>query len=107
MFGTFGTDDVGTIGYETTSNKTSFTTGANETVMMPMAILKRNETCTTNTGDWFRARYTTFGEQFTKAFGTIWFLVTAGETLTSQNDVAIGASEAFTMPRFVLVRYTA
>lgn len=133
LFGTFGANNIGSIGDETTSDQTSLATGTNKAIVMPMTILKRNETCTTDTQNevksnivyrnfesvfwgllWrfehtsygFGTRCTTFSEQFTETFGTIGFLVTTSEALTSQRNVAVGASEALTMPGFILVGYT-
>lgn len=59
------------------------------------------------TGDWFRARCASLGEQFSETFGTVWLLVAAGETLSSQRGRAVCASEAFTMPWLILVSHTA
>lgn len=133
LFGTFGANNIGSIGDETTSDQTSLAAGTNKAIVMPMTILERNETSTTDTqnevesnivyrnfesvfwgllgrfqltGYGFGTRCTTFSEQFTETFGTIGFLITTSEALTSQRNVAVGASEALTMPGFILVGYT-
>lgn len=55
------------------------------------------------TSYWFRACYTSLSKKFTKAIGTVWFIVTAGKTLSGQWSLTICASETFTMPWFILV----
>jgi hypothetical protein len=59
------------------------------------------------TGDGFPAAGAPLGEEFSKALGAIGFLVARSEALSGQGSVAVGASEALTMPRLVLVSHTA
>lgn len=107
LLGTFWTDDIVLISDKTTSNQTGTTRGTIEAIVVPMTILKRDEFRTTNTGNWTIAGETTSGKQFTKTIGTIGLIVTTGETFTSQTLLAMGAGEAFSVPWFILVRYTA
>lgn len=58
------------------------------------------------TGDWLCTWCASLGEQFAKAFGTVWFLLAAGEALARQRGRAVGAREALAMPRLVFVSYT-
>lgn len=73
---------------------------------MPVAILERDETGTTDTSDWLSTGGASLSEQLAEAVGTVWLLITAGEALSSERHLAVGAGEALTMPRFVLVGHT-
>lgn len=57
------------------------------------------------TSDGLGARGAPFREQLAEAFGAVWLLVAGGEPLSCERGVAVGASEAFAVPRLVLVRY--
>lgn len=59
------------------------------------------------TSYWFCACCTPFGKQFTKAIGTIRFVIATSETLTGQWCRAMCACEAFTMPWIIFVCHTA
>lgn len=59
------------------------------------------------TGNRFLASCAAFGEQFTEAFGAVGLLISAGEALAGQRNVAVSAGETFAMPWLVLVGYTA
>lgn len=107
MFGAFRTNDISFVGDEATSDQRCLAGGANEAIIVPMTVFKRNESRATDAGDWFRARCAPLGKQFAKAIGAVWFFVATGETLTGQRSRTIGASEAFTMPWLILVGYAA
>lgn len=72
-----------------------------------MTIFEGDEFGSTNSSNRSIASEATFGEKFTKAFGTVWFFVTAGESFSSQAFLAVCAGEALTMPGLVLVGYAA
>jgi len=104
-FGAFRAQDVGTVRDEALAHQRGVARGALEAVVVPVAILERDEPSTTNSGDGFGAGGAALGEEFTEAFGAVGFLVFGGEALTGQRLVAVGASEALAMPRVVLVRH--
>jgi len=104
-FGAFRAQDVGTVRDEALAHQRGVARGALEAVVVPVAILERDEPSTTNSGDGFGAGGAALSEEFTEAFGAVGFLVFGGEALTGQRLVAVGASEALAMPRVVLVRH--
>lgn len=61
----------------------------------------------TLTGNWLDTGGASLGEQLPEALGTVRLLVAAGEALAGQRNRAVGAREALTVPRFVLVGHTA
>lgn len=72
-----------------------------------MTVFERDETGTADSGDWLDTGGASLGEQFPEALGTVRLLVAAGEALPGQGHLAVGAGEALTVPRFVLVGHTA
>lgn len=74
---------------------------------MPVAVLERDETGTTDSGNWLDTGGASLGEQLSEALGTVRLLVAAGEALAGQRHLAVGAREALAVPRFVLVGHTA
>lgn len=73
---------------------------------MPVTVLERDETGTADSGDWLDTGGASLGEKFPEALGTVRLLVAAGEALPGQGHLTVGAGEALTMPRFVLVGHT-
>jgi len=71
-----------------------------------MASFKRYEPRASNASYRFRAGSATFGEKFTETFSAVGLVVPRSESLTSQGFCAVGASETFTMPRVIAIRYT-
>lgn len=74
---------------------------------MPVAVLERDETGTTDSGNWLDTGGASLGEQLAEALGTVRLLVAAREALAGQRYLAVGAREALTVPRFVLVGHAA
>lgn len=81
LLGTIRTQDVGSVGDESTAHQTSFAAGTHEAVVMPMAILERDEACAANSCYGLHTGRAAFGKQLAKALGTIGLLVPAGEPL--------------------------
>lgn len=106
LLGALGTDDVLLVGDETAPNQRRFAHGTDEAIVVPVAILERDEARTTNASDGLGTGGASLREQFTETFGTVRFLVAAGKALTGKRYLAVRARETLTMPRFVLVRYT-
>lgn len=73
---------------------------------MPVAVFEGDEAGAADSGDGLVAGCASFGEQAPEAFGAARFVVARGETLSSQVLVAVGASEALAVPRFVLVSHS-
>lgn len=76
LFGAVGTQNVALICNETFADKRAATHGTNEALVMPVAILKRNESGASNTSNRLGAGGATFGKEFSKAIGAIRFLIT-------------------------------
>lgn len=55
------------------------------------------------TCDWFGTAAAAFSKQFPIAVSAVGLLILGGELLSGQQLVAVGAGEAFTVPRHVLV----
>jgi hypothetical protein len=68
-----------------------------------MSVFEGNELRTANACDWLNASVTPLRKQFSIAIGTIGLVVFGGKSLSSQGGVAIGATEAFPVPRLILV----
>lgn len=107
LLGALGTDDVLLVGDETAPDQRRFAHGTDEAIVVPVAILERDEARTTNASDGLGTGGASLREQFTETFGTVRFLVAAGKALTGKRYLAVRTGEALTVPRFVLVRYTA
>lgn len=74
LFGTFGAENIRTVGDEAFAHKGSLADGADETVVVPVTVFEGDETSSANTGNWLSTSCTSLGEKFTKAIGTIWFV---------------------------------
>jgi len=48
LLGTIGAQNVGSVGDEATTHQTGLAAGTHETVVVPVAILKRDEACAAN-----------------------------------------------------------
>lgn len=105
LFGTLWAQDIGAIRDEALAYERVLAHGADEAVIMPVAVFKGDEAGATDTCDWVFARYAALGKELTKAVGAVRFLVARSEALTSERSVAVGAREALAVPRFVLVSY--
>jgi hypothetical protein len=105
LLGAFGAEYVGSIGDESLSDQRVVAHGTDEAVVVPVAILERNEASSSNASNWFAASGASLGKEFSEAFGTVWLVVSRSETLTSQWSIAIRTREALSVPRFVLVSY--
>lgn len=107
LLGAVRADNVIAIGDETATYKRCFAACANETVIMPVTVFKRDETCATDSGDRLGAGSASLGEQFPIAFGTIRLVVFGREPLSGQLVVAVSAGEALPMPRLIFVCHSA
>lgn len=83
LFSAFGTDNIVLVCDEAATNQTSLATCTEEAVVVPMTVFERNEFGSTNSSNRPIASKATLGEKFSKAFGTIWFLVPTGEAFSS------------------------
>lgn len=98
-----GTQDLGAIRQEAPADERGGASIADETLAVPMTVIKRYELCATETSDGSDAATAFLGEEVSKAFSAERFLVLGGELLSSQHLVAVRASEAFAVPWCVLV----
>jgi len=105
LFGAVWTEYFRSVGDESFAHQTVSAAVARETVVVPVLVLKRDKSSTTDTCDWPGAGVTSFGKEFTEAFGAERFVVPGGESLTGQAHSAMGAREALPMPRLVLVSH--
>jgi len=106
LLGAFGAEDVGAVGDEAFPDEGTLAHGADKAVVMPVAVLEGDESCATNSCDWFGACRAPLSEQFTETFGAVRLIVTRGEALSSQGSVAISAGETLSVPGVVLVGHT-
>lgn len=72
-----------------------------------MPILEGDESGAADAGDWSAASRASLGEQLAETLGAVRLVVARREALAGQRRVAVGAREAFAMPRLVLVCHTA
>lgn len=70
---------------------------------MPIAIVKRDELRATKTGDWLGAVAAFPCKQLSEALGAERFVVFRGKLLPGEKLIAVGAGEAVTVKRCVLV----
>jgi len=75
LLSTIWTNDVISIGYETSSYQGCFAGGAIETVVMPMTLFKWNKASSSNSSNWFRAGVASLCKQFPITISTIWLIV--------------------------------
>lgn len=73
---------------------------------MPVPVFERDEAGATDASDGLGARSTTFRKQFAEAVRTIRLVIPGGEALAGQGSIAVGASEALSVPWVVLVGHT-
>lgn len=78
-----------------------------EAVVVPVAVLERDELGAADAGDGLVAGEAAFREQLAEALGAVGLLVAAGEALAGQALLAVGAGEALPVPRLVLVGHAA
>jgi len=102
-----GADDVVSISDEAPADQGSLAGGADEAVVVPVAVLEGDEAGPTNAGDGLDAGRAPLGEQLAEAVSAVRLLVAGGEALSRQRGVAVGAGEALPVPGLVLVGYTA
>ena len=93
--GTLGTDDIVPIGDKALSCHGLSTLTTDETVAVPVSLLKRDEPGPTLASDGFATTGTSFGKQFTKTVGTVRLVFSAGKLLTCQLDIAPGTHKTF------------
>lgn len=103
--GAIGADDVFAVGDETAADQRGLATRADETVVMPMPVLERDEASPANACYRFGAGGASLGEQFSETIGAIGLVVARRESLASQGIVTVATGEAVSVPRLVLVRY--
>lgn len=107
LFGALWTDDVLSVGDEALADQRGLALRADEAVVVPVAVLERDEAGAANTGDRLGAGRAPLGEQFSEALGAVGLLVARGEPLSGQRRVAVRAGEALAVPRLVLVCHAA
>jgi len=102
-----GTQDVGGISEKASSHERHVAFVADETVAVPMSVLKRNKLCPAKSRDWLGAANALLGEEISEAVSAIWLFISRCKLFTCQNLVAVGATEAFAMPRSPFVGHAA
>jgi len=107
LLGTVGTQDVALVGDETLSDQGASAHGTDETVVVPIAILERDEASSADAGDWLGASRASLGKEFAETVGAVWLLISGGESLSGQAGVAVGAAETLPMPRLIAVCHAA
>lgn len=107
LLGAFRANDVFGIRDEASADQRCLARGADETIVVPMAVLERDESGAADSRDRFGARSAPLGEQLSETIAAERLLISGRETLSGQRSVAIAAREAFPVPRFVFVRHTA
>jgi len=103
LLGTVGAENVALVGDESLSDQGASAHGADETVVMPVAILERDEACTADAGDGLGASRASLGKEFAETVGAVRLLISGGESLSCQASVAIRATEALPMPRLIAI----
>ena len=93
--GTLGTDDIVPIGDKALSCHGLSTLTTDETVAVPVSLLKRDEPGPPLTSDGFATTGTPLGKQFAKTVCTIRFVFSTGKLLTCQLDIASGTHKTF------------
>lgn len=106
LLGTLRTQNVRAICDETFANKRRLAHCADEAVVVPVTVFKRDESGAANSGDWSTAGYASLSKQFAKAVGTVRLVLSGGEALTSKACVAVRATKALSMPWLVSVCYS-
>lgn len=75
LLGTLGAENVRAISDEAFANQRAFAGSADEAVVVPVPVLKRNEACATNTSDGFATSGAALGKELSEAVGTIRFVL--------------------------------
>lgn len=107
LFGAFRADDFILVSDETFAHETRAAICAEEAVVVPVPVLKRNEFGAADTCNGSAASEASLREELAEALGAVWFVVTTSEAGSRQTGLAVRAGETFPMPRFVLVCYAA
>lgn len=98
-----GTEDVGTVGEEAAADQRGVTLVTDEAVAVPVALFKRDELGSSQSGDWLGTSAAFLGEELTEALGAVRFLLAGGELLPGENLVAVVTSETIPVPWGALV----
>lgn len=107
LLGTLGADDVISISDEPSSDQGCLARSADEAIIVPVAVFERDESSATDTCNGLGAGGAPLGEELAEAISTVGLLVAGREALPCQRRVAVGAREAFAVPRLVLVGHAA
>lgn len=107
LLGALGADDVGSVGDEALAHQGGLALRADEAVVVPVAVLERDEAGAADASDRLGAGRAPLSEELSEALGAVGLLVTRCEALARQRRVAVGAREALAVPRLVLVRHAA
>lgn len=105
LFGALGADYVGAVGDEALANQGGLALGADEAIVVPVAVLEWDEAGAADASDGLGAGSAPLGEEFSEALRAVRLLVTGCEPLSGQGGVAVGAGEALAVPGLVLVGY--
>lgn len=107
LLGALGADYVGAVGDEALADQGGLALRADEAIVVPVAVLERDEAGAADTSNRLGARRAALSEEFSEAVSAVGFLVAGSEPLASQRGVAVGAREALAVPRLVLVGHAA
>jgi len=103
LFGTLWADDVLPVRDEALAHHAALAGGADETVVVPVTTLERNETGSTNPCDGLATGSAPLGEQLPEAVSAVRLVITRGEPLPCQGLLAVRAGEALPVPGVVTV----
>lgn len=96
-------DNIVPVGNEATTNEGCLAGGACKAVVVPVSVFEGNEPRPTDSCDGFGASSASFSKEVTVAVSAVRFIVLGSESLSSQGIGAVGASEALSVPRVILV----
>lgn len=77
----FGTQNVGSISDEALADQGVSAHGTDEAVVVPVAVLERDEAGSADSSDRLGAGGASLGKQLTEALGTVWLLIARCESL--------------------------
>jgi len=103
LLGTLWAEDVGGVGDEAFAHQGVLAHRADEAVVVPVAVFERYEAGASDTCDRLGAGGAALGKKLAEAVGAVRFVLFRGEALPSQRCVAVGAGEALSVPRLVLI----
>jgi len=103
LLGALRAQDIGAVGDEALAHERALAHGADEAVVVPVAVLERDEASAADASDGLGAGRAALGKQLAKAVGAVGLVVAGGEALARERRVAVGAREALAVPRLVLV----